>query len=90
VHPLCRWAALLCLPFWLIGCGTPAPIARQIPPPPADLAEACGAGPDYPQGEVLLADLLEVIRQREGAAADCRARHAALVKAWPAAGAPQP
>ncbi|OWQ90820.1 hypothetical protein CDN99_11675 [Roseateles aquatilis] len=74
----------------MIGCATPGPVARQIPPRPADLAAPCGAGPDYPPGEALLAELLEIVRQREGAAAVCRARHAALVKAWPAAGAPQP
>lgn len=93
-HPLSRWAALLFLPCWLIGCATPAPIARQIPPPPADLAHPCDAGPEFPVLEpgayIPLGALLEIARLRESAAAVCRARHAALVKGWPAAGAPQP
>lgn len=34
-------------------------------------------------GEVLLSDLLDTVAQRETAAADCRARHKALLDAWP-------
>jgi hypothetical protein len=55
----------------------------QILPPPADLAAACDAGPDYPVGDVPLDQLLDVVAQREVSAAICRARHAALLKAWP-------
>ena len=85
--PLFRWAAWLCLPCSLIGCATPAPIARQVPPPPADLAEPCGAGPGYPPGEALLADLLEVMRQREGAAGRAHLENrAVLLPARPGGG----
>jgi len=74
----------LFLLFGLIGCGVPARITRPHDPPPAALAMPCSAGPDYPQGaSAPLADVLKVVEAREGAAADCRARHAALVSAWP-------
>jgi hypothetical protein len=55
----------------------------SIAPPPADLAADCAAGPDYPASDVRLDELLDIQAQREAAAADCRRRHAALVKAWP-------
>jgi hypothetical protein len=55
----------------------------QIPAPPADLARACDAGPDYPAGDTKLGALLDIVAEREAAAADCRERHDALVKAWP-------
>lgn len=64
------------------GCAVQAPI-RQIDPPPADLAIRCEAGPDYPAGGARLADVLDIVGKREAAAADCRARHRALVAAWP-------
>ena len=64
------------------GCAVQAPI-RQIDPPPADLAVRCEAGPDYPAAGARLADVLDIVGRREAAAADCRARHRALVAAWP-------
>jgi hypothetical protein len=64
------------------GCAVQAPI-RQIDPPPADLAIRCEAGPDYPTTGARLADVLDIVGKREAAAADCRARHRALVAAWP-------
>jgi hypothetical protein len=36
-----------------------------------------------PAGDVRLADLIDVWQAREAAAAECRAKHAGLVKAWP-------
>jgi hypothetical protein len=78
-----RLLTFLCLPLLCSACATlPAPPTRPEPPPPA-LAAPCDAGPDYPEGDPRLADLLEVVRQREVAAADCRARHKALADAWP-------
>ncbi len=68
----------------LTACATPqAPPWSPEPPPPA-LAAPCAPGPDYPPGNPRLAHLLDVVAQREAAAADCRARHRALVLAWPA------
>jgi hypothetical protein len=64
------------------GCAMQAPM-RTIEPPPADLAIRCEAGPDYPAGGARLADVLDIVGKREAAAADCRARHRALVAAWP-------
>ena len=64
------------------GCAVLAPM-RTIDPPPADLAIRCEAGPDYPAGGARLADVLDIVGKREAAAADCRARHRALVAAWP-------
>lgn len=84
----------LCLPLLLSACAAPAPTSlRQIEPPPADLAEPCWPGPPYPAlpagGVIPYRQLSEIQEQREAAAAECRSRHARLVKAWPAAGAPQ-
>ncbi len=64
------------------GCAVQAPM-RSIDPPPADLAIRCEAGPDYPAAGARLADVLDIVGKREAAAADCRARHRALVAAWP-------
>lgn len=76
----------LSLLLLLTGCGAlqapDRPLAPPDPPPPS-LAAPCEAGPDYPDGDVRLADLMEVKRQREIAAADCRSRHRALAEAWP-------
>jgi hypothetical protein len=66
------------------ACTTPAPITRPVNPPPAALAAPCVAGPAYPQATgAPLREVLDVVAAREAAAADCRARHAALVSAWP-------
>lgn len=78
---LCSLISLsLLLP--LIGCAVQAPMTRIEPPPP-DLAVRCEAGPDYPAAGARLADVLDIVGKREAAAADCRARHRALVSAWP-------
>ena len=93
--PASSLAMFLCLPLLLTGCAAPpATSLRQIEPPPADLAEPCCAGPPYPVlpagGVIPYRQLNDIQEQREAAAAVCRARHDRLVKAWPAAGAPQP
>lgn len=78
------WATCLCLALCSTGCAVQAPILRAIDPPPAALAAPCTAGPDYPRAaSAPLAQVLDVVAARESAAADCRARHAALVSAWP-------
>lgn len=82
---LVKWAMCCCPLLLSIGCATQPPVTRLVvpEPPPASLAADCSAGPAYPAGDVLLADLLDLVAQRERAAADCRARHRALVDAWP-------
>lgn len=85
-----RWAGLLSLAMCLsigpslTGCATPGPTTRPVEPPPAGLSAPCSAGPAYPQAaSAPLSAVLDVVAAREAAAADCRARHAALVSAWP-------
>jgi hypothetical protein len=58
-------------------------VAYRPDPPPASLAAPCSPGPDLPTADTTLADLLDLLAEREAAAAECRARQAALVKAWP-------
>lgn len=79
-----RLLTCLCLLTLLTGCGVPRLVVVPPDAPPANLATPCWAGPDYPAGDVLLGELLDVMAQREAAAADCRDRHAGLVRAWPA------
>ncbi len=79
------WAMSLSALLLSSGCATPVTVTRlvvPVPPPPA-LAAECLPGPGYPGGDVPLADLLDIVAQRERAAADCRARHRGLVEAWP-------
>jgi hypothetical protein len=84
-----RWAmlsSLLMLSFSFAGCASlPQPMLVRAPidPPPASLAAPCDEGPGVPAGDVRLADLIDVWQAREAAAAECRAKHAGLVKAWP-------
>lgn len=75
----------LCLLLCLSGCAVPAPTTRPsaVQPAPAALAAACVAGPAYPAASAPLGEVLDIVAAREAAAADCRARHAALVSAWP-------
>lgn len=49
-------------------------------PPPAELAADCTAGPDYPAGDMPLADLLDTVQAREKAATDCRLKHRGLAR----------
>ena len=76
---------LMCLSLLtlLTGCAQQQPARPQIDPPPPGLASPCPTGPDYPPGDVPLGALLDTVAQREAAAAECRAKHAALVSAWP-------
>ena len=78
------WRSLTCwyLLLSLAACATPqAPPARHREPPPASPTAPCSAGPDYPAADVALGLLLELVGEREAAAAECRARHGALVRA---------
>jgi hypothetical protein len=72
-----------CLLPLLTSCAAPAPTATRPDPPPPSLAAECWAGPEYPAGDVPLLELLQVVAEREVAAAECRARHKGLVDAWP-------
>lgn len=67
----------------LTACGVPRLVVTAPDAPPANLAAPCWAGPDYPAGDVPLGELLDLVAQREAAAADCRGRHAGLLAAWP-------
>jgi len=67
----------------LQACALLPPAPAKIDPPPPGLASPCPTGPDYPPGDVPLGALLDTVAQREAAAAECRAKHAALVAAWP-------
>lgn len=78
----CRSLTFPFLALLLTGCAQQA-LTPRIDPPPPDLAVRCEAGPDYPAGGARLADVLDIVGKREAAAADCRARHRALVAAWP-------
>lgn len=75
---MCLWA-----PLSLTGCAAPAPTIKPIDPPPAALAAPCQSGPEYPAGALPLGELVDIVAAREAAAADCRARHGALVSSWP-------
>jgi hypothetical protein len=75
------WLTCWCL-LILSGCSSTPVLVRPEPLPP-ELVEPCSAGPDYPAGDVPVLDVLETVRLREMAAADCRARHDALVRALP-------
>lgn len=72
------------------GCSTlPQPTSPQIQPPPPDLAQPCIAGPEWmpagtdPNADTTLVEFVQIVMGRETAAAVCRARHRALVQAWP-------
>lgn len=79
-----RLPAFLCLlPLWTACAGPVQTRVVNPDPPPASLTSPCDAGPDYPRGDTTLGDLLQVVAEREAAAAECRARHRALVGAWP-------
>jgi hypothetical protein len=58
-------------------------VSAPIEPPPEDLAAPCSEGPPIPGGDVPLEVALDAWAAREKAAAECRDRHARLVKAWP-------
>lgn len=80
-----RWLMCWCPLLLLTACAVPAPTLLRPDPPPPDLAAECSLGPDWPAGDVRLGELLDVMAAREGAAAECRARHRGLVRAWPGA-----
>lgn len=79
-----RWLTFPFLLPWLTGCASLQTTVAPIDPPPPNLASPCAAGPDYPPGTVSLGALLDTVARREAAAAECRSKHAELVKAWPA------
>lgn len=76
-------ACLCLLPLWTACAGPVQTRVVNPDPPPASLTAPCDAGPDYPQGDTTLGALLQVVAEREAAAAECRARHRGLVNAWP-------
>lgn len=68
----------------MTACGAQAPIRVPIDPPPASLAVPCWPGPAWPEeAGATIGMMVAVMLQRESAAAECRARHQALVRAWP-------
>jgi len=56
------------------------PVYLRPNPPPANLASECVAGPDYPAGDMRLAEVLDTVQGREKAAADCRLKHRGLAE----------
>lgn len=73
-----RWAMRSFL-VMLCGCSATLPQTQCRPdPPPAGLMAEAEAGPDYPDGDTTVGDLLPLIAARESAAAVCRARHRGL------------
>lgn len=82
LFPARRAACLLtflCLLPWSTGCASLAPITVRPEPPPPSLVMACEPGPAWPAGDpVPLGELLDVVREREAAAAECRKKHSAL------------
>lgn len=56
------------------------PVLHRPDPPPANLAAECVAGPDYPAGDMRLADVLDTVQAREKAAAECRMKHRGLAE----------
>lgn len=80
-RPAACWLTFLCLLPWSTACAPLAPMVIRPEPPPAALAQACEPGPGWPDGDVApLGALIEIVRQREAAAAECRARHRGLAR----------
>lgn len=78
-RPVACWLTFLFLLPWSTGCATLAPTTVRPEPPPPSLVQACEPGPALPAGDpVPLGELLDAVRQRESAAAECRARHRGL------------
>lgn len=71
-----------CLPALLIACAQ-QPVSPGPTPIPASLDRPCFPGPALPTSDVTVADLLEIMAQREAAARECRAMAAGLRAAWP-------
>lgn len=69
------------LPLLLLGCAQPAQLQVQRDPLPPALTAPCWRGPPIPEADTRLSVLLEVLAEREGAAALCAARHQELVRA---------
>lgn len=78
---LCRWAMSCCLLTLLCACASPP--ASTTTRMPANLDRPCDPGPPIPAAEVRVAVLLEIMAQREAAAAECRAVHEQTRRAWP-------
>lgn len=82
------WAMFVWVPAFLTACAAPpAPPSFRPSPPPANLAQLCDPGPNYPQlsaGETIsFVDFLDIAQAREEEALRCRIRHRDLVEAWP-------
>lgn len=73
------WCSLLALST---GCAQ-QPASSTLPVIPAALDRPCLPGPALPDGAVSVADLLEILAQREAASRECRARVQGLRAAWP-------
>ena len=82
-RPAATWLMCLFLLLLLTSCAQPADQAPRLEPPPPNLATDCWPGPDWPKGDVPLGKLLEVVRAREQAAAECRRKVLELLRAWP-------
>ena len=75
-------AICLCLPALFAGCAAPVQTSALPDALPANLTAPCLAGPPWPEGDqATIGELIEIALERETAAAECRARHARLVRA---------
>lgn len=74
----CRWLMSSSLLLLCAACATPAPQLVRPDPPPANLTQTCETGPEIPEGDTPLGELLDVWVGRESAAAVCRDRHGRL------------
>lgn len=76
------WVMWLCPLLLLPACGS-QPASNPPTQIPASLDRPCLSGPALPDRDVTVAELLELMAQREAAARECRARAAGLRAAWP-------
>jgi len=77
-----KWALWCFLAAALTACGQ-QPVSPGLTPIPASLDRPCFPGPALPAGDVTVAELLEIMAQREAAARECRARVEGLRAGWP-------
>lgn len=79
--PRSTWALWLS-PLALSACCGTLP-ASNLPTIPPSLDRPCYRGPTLPDRDVTVAELLEIMAQREAAARECAARVQGLRAGWP-------
>lgn len=66
-----RWLTCLFPALLSAACATPPAVTVRPEPAPANLLQRCDRGPQYPDADVPLGDLLETVRRREIAQGVC-------------------